>query len=118
MGSQNVKEFTTGNWDNEVIGSDQPVLVDFWAPWCYPCRLLGPTIERLADQFTGRLKVGKLNTDENPDIANQFSIDAIPQVLIFKGGRQPVERLKGNQPEPVLVAAINRILGDTAARTP
>src|SRR5438270_13833568 len=113
MASQNVKEITTANWDQEVVQSDLPVLVDFWAPWCYPCRLLGPTIERLADQYAGKLKVGKLNTDENPEMANQFGIDGIPQVLLFKGGAKPVERLKGNQPEAVLTATINRVLGDT-----
>jgi thioredoxin 1 len=117
MASQNVKEITTANWDDEVVHSTLPVLVDFWAPWCYPCRLLGPTIERLADQFAGRLKVGKLNTDDNSEMANQYGIDGIPQVLIFRGGNQPVERLKGNQPEAVLAAAINRVLGDAVTKT-
>src|SRR5437870_760781 len=65
MASENVKEFTTVNWDQEVVNSDVPVVVDFWAPWCGPCRQLAPTIDKLAEQYAGRVKVGKLNTDDN-----------------------------------------------------
>ena|SRR5438105_3937441 len=110
MANANVVEFTTANWETEVIQSDKPVLVDFWAPWCGPCRQLTPTIDRLADQFVGRLKVGKLNTDENPDTAARYHINAIPQVLIFKGGDPPRDRLAGVQSESYLVKRISQVL--------
>ena len=89
MASANVVELTTANWEKEVAQSDKPVLVDFWAVWCGPCRMLGPTIDKLADQFAGKVKVGKLNTDDNQDLAVKFGISGIPQVLIFKGSDQP-----------------------------
>ena len=110
MASQNVKEFSTANWEQEVVNSATPVLVDFWAPWCGPCRQLGPTIERLADQFAGRVKVGKLNTDDNQELAVRYAISGIPQVLLFKGGDQPRERIVGLTPERELVKVINRVL--------
>src|SRR6516225_7595915 len=86
MASANVIELTAANWENEVVQSDKPVLVDFWAVWCGPCRMLAPTIDKIADQFAGKVKVGKLNTDEAPEIAVKYGISAIPQVLLFKGG--------------------------------
>jgi thioredoxin 1 len=110
MASANVAEFTTENWDKEVLQSDKPVLVDFWAPWCGPCRQLGPTIDRLADKFAGKIKVGKLNTDDNQDTAVKYGISGIPQVLIFKGGDQPRERVVGLTPERELEKVIQRVL--------
>jgi thioredoxin 1 len=110
MASQNVLELTTDNWQQEVAQSDKPVLVDFWAPWCGPCRALAPTIDRVAEQFAGRLKVGKLNTDDNQDMAVKYGISGIPQVLIFKGGEQPRERVVGLTSERELVKVINRVL--------
>jgi thioredoxin 1 len=110
MASQNVMEFTTANWDQEVLKSGQPVLVDFWAPWCGPCRALAPTIDKIATEFAGRVKVGKLNTDDNPDLAVKYGITGIPQVLLFKGGEEPRERLVGLQSEAALVKVINRVL--------
>jgi thioredoxin 1 len=110
MANENVKEFTTANWDQEVLKSDQPVLVDFWAPWCGPCRALAPTIDKIATDFAGRVKVGKLNTDDNPDLAVRYAISGIPQVLLFKGDGEPRERLVGLQSEPALVKVINRVL--------
>jgi thioredoxin 1 len=111
MANKNVQEFTAANWEQEVAKSDKPVLVDFWAPWCGPCRALAPTIDKLADTYAGRLKVGKLNTDENPDLAVKYSISGIPQVLIFKGGDgEPRERIVGLQSEGALVKLINRVL--------
>jgi thioredoxin 1 len=110
MASANVVELTTDNWEQEVVKSDKPVLVDFWAPWCGPCRALAPTINKVADQFAGRVKVGKLNTDDSPEIAVRYGISSIPQVMLFKGSDQPVERTVGVQPEATLVKMINRVL--------
>lgn len=110
MAGANVMEFTTDNWQQEVASSDKPVLVDFWAVWCGPCRQLSPIIDRLATQFAGKVKVGKLNTDEHPDLAVRYGISAIPQVLLFKGGEEPKERLVGLQSEGALVKILNRML--------
>jgi thioredoxin 1 len=110
MAGPNVLEFTTENWEQEVEKSETPVLVDFWAPWCGPCRALAPTIDKLANQYAGRLKVGKLNTDENSDLAVKYGISGIPQVLLFKGGDQPREKLVGLQSESALVRVIDRLL--------
>ena len=94
MASENVVEFTDQNFETEVLGSDQPVLVDFWAEWCGPCKRLGPTIDELASDYDGRVTVGKLNVDDNPGIAGRFSIRGIPTLLLFKGG-QIVEQVVG-----------------------
>lgn len=110
MSSPNVVELTSANWDQEVTKSELPVLVDFWAPWCGPCRQLAPIIDRIADQYVGKLKVGKLNTDDNQELAIKYGISGIPQVLIFKGGDQPRERVVGLTPEANLVKVINRVL--------
>ena len=110
MANQNVMEFTAANWEQEVVKSDKPVLVDFWAAWCGPCRALTPIIDRLADQFAGKVKVGKLNTDDHGDVAARYQISAIPQVLLFKGGEEPKERIVGLNSEANLVKAINRLL--------
>ncbi len=90
--------FTDANFQSEVLDSDQPVLVDFWAGWCGPCRMVGPTIEELAAEFDGTLRVGKLNVDENPESTRRFGIQSIPAVLLFKDG-QVVETLVGVQPK-------------------
>jgi thioredoxin 1 len=110
MASSNVLTFTNDNWQQEVVQSDVPVVVDFWAPWCGPCRMMSPTIDRLADQFAGKVKVGKLNIDDNQEVAMQYAISAIPAVLIFKGGDQPQERLVALQTEAALTKVINRVL--------
>ncbi len=110
MAGQNVLEFTEANWQKEVLESDQPVLVDFWAPWCGPCRALSPVIERIASQFAGRLKVGKLNIDDNQEIATQYAISSIPQVFVFKGGGEPKQRVVGLTSEAELIKMINRVL--------
>lgn len=114
MASQNVVELTTANWEKEVVQSDKPVLVDFWAAWCGPCRALGPTIDRIADQFAGKVKVGKLNTDDNQEIAIKYGINTIPQVLLFKGAEMPLDKIVGLQPEGNFVKMLNRVLEASA----
>jgi thioredoxin 1 len=94
MSSPNVRQFTDANFEAEVLSSDQPVLVDFWAEWCPPCRALIPTIDALADELAGKVKVGKVNSDDNRAVSAQYAITSIPTVLIFKGG-QPVKKLVG-----------------------
>jgi thioredoxin 1 len=86
MASANVKEFTDGNFESEVIKADQPVLVDFWAEWCMPCRMLTPTIDAIAEEFAGKVKVGKVDTDANRNVSVKYGISAIPTVILFKGG--------------------------------
>ncbi len=110
MASPNVIELTTANWEKEVVQSDKPVLVDFWAVWCGPCRMLAPTIDKIAEQFAGKVKVGKLNTDEHQDIAIKYGISAIPALLLFKGGDQPIDKQIGNQPMENIVKMLNRAL--------
>src|SRR5438132_1118669 len=108
MASENIKELGEANWDQEVIKSEVPVLVDFWAPWCGPCRALAPTIDKLATQYAGKVKVGKVNTDDNQELAAKYGITGIPQVLLFHGGDQPKERLVGLQPEASFVKIISK----------
>jgi thioredoxin 1 len=87
-------EFTDTNFDSEVLKSDKPVLVDFWAEWCMPCKLLGPTIDQLASEYTGKAKVGKVDTDSNRQTAMKYGINAIPTVILFKNG-QPQRKFVG-----------------------
>jgi thioredoxin 1 len=87
MASVNVKEFNDQNFEAEVLKSSQPVLVDFWAEWCMPCRMLAPTIEKLAESYAGKVKVGKVDTDSNRDTAMKYGISAIPTVILFKNGQ-------------------------------
>jgi len=101
----NVVEFTDANWGSEVLGSAVPVVVDFWAPWCGPCRMLAPTIEKLAGEFDGKVKVGKMNTDENPATPMRYQVRGIPTLLLFKGGKV-VEQRVGAMPKPDLLKMI------------
>lgn len=108
MAGANTKEFTDSNFEAEVLGSQAPVLVDFWAEWCAPCKALGPTIDSLADKYAGKVKIGKLDIDNNHGIAGSYGIMAIPTVLLFKGG-QVVKRFQGITSEAVLSGAIDSV---------
>ncbi|MFR8216571.1 MAG: thioredoxin [Oscillospiraceae bacterium] len=85
---------TEENFENEVLNSDKPVLVDFWAQWCGPCRMLGPIIEEIANDYEGKVKVGKVNVDEQPNLASKYGIASIPTVIVFKNGK-PEKTLVG-----------------------
>jgi thioredoxin 1 len=112
MANANVITLTNDNWEQEVVKSDKPVLVDFWAVYCGPCRMLAPIVDKIATDFAGKVKVGKLNTEDAPEIAMKYRISAIPQIMIFKGGEQPVERPSpGVKPEAEIVKMLNRVLG-------
>src|SRR5438445_788071 len=93
----NVLEFSDANWESEVLTASQPVLVDFWAPWCRPCRRLAPTIEKLADEFHGRVKVGKMDIDQNQQTPPNLRISAIPTIILFHQGKE-VDRWRGPNP--------------------
>jgi thioredoxin 1 len=105
--SQFVAEVTDLNWETEVLGSDKPVLVDFWAAWCGPCRMLAPTVESIAEKYHGRAKVVKLNVDENIDSPAKYGIRGIPTLVLFNQG-QEVDRHVGVPPNAV--AAISQMI--------
>ena len=92
---------TEANFDQEVNKSDLPVLIDFWAPWCGPCHMVSPIVEQLADEYDGRLKVAKLNTDEAPNVAVQFRIQSIPSLVLIKNGKE-VDRMIGARPKQAI----------------
>jgi len=86
MASDTILELSDDNFESEVLQSDEPVLVDFWAEWCMPCRMLAPTIDEIAEEYNGKAKVGKIDTDANREVTMKFGINAIPTVILFKGG--------------------------------
>ena len=100
--------FTDGNWKSEVLDSPIPVVVDFWAPWCPPCRRLAPTIERLAGEYDGRVKIGKMDTDENPETPGSLGISSIPTVLVFQNGKE-VDRIVGVNPDTKYKATLDKL---------
>jgi len=108
MASDAVIEFTDDNFDREVIQSDLPVLVDFWADWCMPCKAMAPIIDQLADEFTGRVKVGKVDTDANRNTALKLEINAIPTIILFKGG-EAVQRFVGVKSKNEFASELERI---------
>jgi thioredoxin 1 len=107
MAGENIKEFTDSNFEQEVIKSDRPVLVDFWAEWCMPCRMLAPTIEKIARDYAGKVKVGKLDTDANRDVSLKYGINAIPTVILFKNG-EIAQRFVGLRQEREFKEALDK----------
>jgi thioredoxin 1 len=109
MSDANVKTFSTANWDQDVIGSKTPVLVDFWAPWCGPCRMVAPVVEQLADEYAGKVAIGKLNVDENGSLAGQFGIMSIPTLGIFKDGKM-IDKIIGFSSKTDLAKMLNKYM--------
>lgn len=100
---------TDSSFKQEVLESDVPVLVDFWAPWCGPCRMVAPVVDEIAEQYDGKVKVVKVNTDENPSVASQYGIRSIPTLMIFKGG-QRVDMVVGAVPKTTLANTLEKYL--------
>ncbi len=109
-----VKEVDKTNFEQEVLQSNIPVMVDFWAPWCVPCRVIAPLVERLAEQYAGRLKVAKLNVDDNHELAIRYQVMSIPTLIFFKNG-QVIDRIIGvpREPERVIVQKIEEVIGES-----
>ncbi len=104
-----VPSVTDETFEQEVIQSNVPVLVDFWAPWCGPCRMVAPVVEDVATQFEGQVKVVKLDTDQNPNVASQYGIRSIPTLMIFKGG-QKVDMVVGAVPKSTIASTLEKYL--------
>ncbi len=113
--NKDVVVLTDDNWKKEVMEAEGPVLVDFWAEWCPPCRMIAPSIEALATAYTGRAKVGKLNVDENPGVAQTFGIRSIPTLLVFKGGKVADQQI-GALPQPRIAEMLDRQLEAAGTR--
>jgi thioredoxin 1 len=109
MASANVKEFTDDNFESEVLKSDVPTLVDFWAVWCGPCRQIAPTVDALAEEYKGKLKVGKMDVDHHQIVPQQYGVRSIPTLLVFKGGKV-VGQVVGAVPRAKLEAEIQKHL--------
>src|SRR5437764_12007002 len=113
MASANVHEFTSANWEQEVVKSDKPVLVDFWAPWCGPCRAVPPLLDEIADEMQGTVTIAKINVDENQELASNFGVRGIPMFLLFKNG-EVADQLVGARPKSAFQALIERHTGENA----
>jgi thioredoxin 1 len=109
MASQNVLTITDANFDDEVLKSAVPVLLDFWAPWCGPCRLIGPIIDEMADERAGKAKVGKINVDENPQLAARFRVSSIPILLFLQNGEVKDQVLGAGTSKAALLAKLDAI---------
>lgn len=107
--AEGVLDVTSSTWNKEVLKSDTVVMVDFWAVWCGPCKIIAPTVEELANEYQGKIKVAKLNTDENPDIASKYKIMGIPTVMFFKNG-EVLDQVVGAVPKPQLKSKIDTLL--------
>lgn len=107
--SEGVLEVTTATWEKEVLNSSGIVMIDFWAVWCGPCRIIAPAVEELSREYTGKVKIMKLNTDENPEIASKYKILGIPTLMFFKDG-QKVDQVVGAVPKPQLKAKLDSLL--------
>lgn len=111
MASKNVLTLGDANFAAEVLESDKPALVDFWAEWCAPCRMIAPAVDALADEYAGRVKIGKINIENDRDVAMKYGIEGIPTLLLFKGG-QLRNKLVGLQDKQVLKQAIEKLLAE------
>ncbi|KPK44762.1 MAG: thioredoxin [Nitrospira bacterium SM23_35] len=107
--AEGVVEVTTANWDNEVMKAQGLVMIDFWAAWCGPCRMISPTVEELAKEYSGKIKVFKLNTDENSEIASRYKIMGIPTIMFFKDGAK-LDQIVGVVPKQQLKAKLDSFL--------
>ncbi len=109
MASGNINEFSDENFENEVLNSETPVLVDFWAPWCGPCRIIAPVVEELSETYEGKLKVGKLNVDDNQKTSMKFGIRSIPTLLVFKDG-EVAEQIIGAVPKTEIERVVTKVM--------
>lgn len=109
MAGENVKTFTAENWDQEVLGSSQPVLVDYWAAWCGPCRMVAPIVEELANEYVGKVTIGKLNVDEQGAVASKYGVMSIPTLALFKNG-EVVDKIVGFRSKSDLVKMLDKHL--------
>jgi thioredoxin 1 len=109
MTSKNLMQVTDQNFENSVVTADQPVLVDFWANWCAPCKMLKPVIEELAAEYSGRVVMAELDVDANPNVASKFGVLSIPTLILFRAGK-PTQRIVGYQPKASLRLKIDAVL--------
>ena len=113
MATENVQTFTDNNFETDVLKAGPPVLVDFWAEWCGPCRMIAPVLEQLQVEYSEKVKIVKLNVDENPSSAMEYGVFSIPTMILFKDGK-PAERLVGYMPKPTLLSNTETFLHATA----